>query len=125
VEEIRMKESEITRKPGQLHLIEGGLYANPRENGNGYRIIKILKIDEYAYHVRMYSNRFQSRPEDINEDTLYMSELSDYEKNWSPGMEHMPIHKENFENWKLTFIKQVEVTSEELEGYRLWEKDYE
>ena len=40
-------------------VVEGELYASPAEDGAGYFVFKILKIDEGGFHVRMYSNVFK------------------------------------------------------------------
>ena len=113
-------------KPGQVHqprkiYHEEGLYANKLKDEAGYNIIKILKIDEYGYHIRIYSNLFHSIPEEIGVKTLYMVGLDKRKISEGFGMGHVPILKENFEKWTLFLVQQDQVKPEELEGYLLWE----
>ena len=103
-----------------IKLVEGGLYANPREDGIGYTVVKILKIDDNGYHVKRYSNVFKEIPQKIDVDSLYIIGLDDIKEGEELGIGHLPIGKNNFESWKLTYIEKVEVKEDELEGYKMW-----
>jgi len=119
-------EDDCTSKAPEMKIVEGGLYATPNDDGDGYKIIKVLKIDSNGYHIRCYSNVFPEIPEDINADTLYMKSFDDEKKDETKnlGIGHLPIGKESFEKWKLSFIQKAEIKEEELEGYKQW-KDAE
>lgn len=107
------------KKSNKSQFVEGGLYASPRENKQGYNIIKILKIDNNGYHIRIYSNIFVNIPPDIDVSKLYMAGMERKEGE-DLGMGHLPLSKANFENYQLIFIKKVAVLEDELDGYKMW-----
>jgi hypothetical protein len=98
--------------------IEGGIYSTPASDG-GFSILKILKIDENGCHIRVYSNNFSIRPSSIDENQLYMAGINRKPKE-TLGMGHLPLSKSSFTGWGVVFIKKSTVSSEELEGYRMW-----
>ena len=104
-----------------VNYVEGGLYASPREKG-GYNIIKILKKEKDGYHVRTYSNVYSKVPKSINPDDLFMVGMDKGNETQDPGMGHLPIGKQSFETWSLTFIQKVNVEQKELEGYDMWKE---
>ncbi len=110
------------KKSPKTQVIEGGLYAIPKENNDGYNIMKILKIEDNGYHVRIYSNVFKQIPNDVNVNQLYMVGIKERKENEILGMGHLPISKKTFESYQLFFVKKVDVTEEELEGYRMWQE---
>ncbi len=98
----------------------GGLYSI--DNGDGrFGIAKILALDEMAVHVRLYKNKFSSRPQTVESDTLSLgggiSSGEDF------GIGHLPLSQEGFANWQPVFISQFPVTEEELVGYNMWKED--
>jgi hypothetical protein len=109
-------------KKSRPQIVEGGLYASPRRNEPGYNIIKVLKIDNHGYHIRVYSNVFAEVPDDLDPGSLFMVGLDQKGNNQDPGMGHLPIGKQSFEAWPIAFIKKVEVREEELEGYNMWKE---
>jgi len=117
----KLKSNQVADSP-KKHHIEGGLYAKLNNDESGYNIIKILKIDQYGYHIRIFSNRFLSIPEHIIFDNLFMVGFDDKGTDQELGMGHVPVLKENFEKWTLCFIQHDPVRSEELEGYFLWQE---
>jgi len=103
----------------KTELSIGGLYSI--DNGDGsFGIAKILALDETAVHIRLYKNKFSSRPQTIEPDTLSLGGISSGE---SFGIGHMPLSQEGFANWQPVFISQSPVTEEELVGYNLWKED--
>ena len=48
----------------------GGIYATHDEDGT-FGIVKILKVDERGVHLRVYSNKFNSVPQSVDESSLY------------------------------------------------------
>jgi len=99
-------------------LVEGGIYCTPGEKG-GYSAFKILKLDDYGVHVRLYSNQFSEPPKKIDESTLYMAGIN-RKPSETLGMGHAPVSKKSFEGWKATFVQQSTVKEGELEGYKMW-----
>lgn len=96
----------------------GGLYsvlAGPREFG----VVKVLAFDKTGVHVRLYKNRFNSRPTRKNLPELRLGRI---DEDGLPGIGHLPIAKKIFYRWQPLFILQQEVMDDELEGYRVWEE---
>ena len=98
--------------------IEGGLYVTPQENGN-FVPLKILKVDSYGVHVRIYSNVYPTPPALIDETTLYMAGVDKREEE-PLGMGHLPISSESFSGWDAKFVQKSSVAAEELDGYQMW-----
>ena len=105
-------------KSTSVKYSEGGLYYTVAEKG-GYSILKILKIDENGYHIRLYSNVWDNPPNKVDEKLLYMAGVN-HKPNESLGMGHVPISKLNFNSWNAIFVQESTVQSEELEGYNMW-----
>jgi hypothetical protein len=108
------------RKSGEANLeqdfIPGGIYTI--EDGAGkYGVAKVLVVEPEAVHVRVYKNKFDARPSEIDPTTLSLgSVLTDEEF----GIGHLPLAREGFANWRPVLILQTTVTEEELVGYELW-----
>jgi len=100
--------------------VEGGLYSTPGEDGS-YAVVKILKLDDLGVHVRVYSNRFDAQPSEIDESMLYMAGI-DHGPDEQLGMGHLPLSKASFAEWQPHFIQLSTVSEAELEGYRMWEE---
>ena len=98
--------------------VEGGLYSTRHKDGS-YAILKILKIDDRGFHVRLYSNPFDEPPKKIDESGLYMVPMK-RTANERLGVGHLPISKNSFETWHAAFVQQSTVSDEELEGYKMW-----
>jgi hypothetical protein len=97
----------------------GGLYAT-RDQDGGWRVMKVLAVDDQAVHLRSYANKFVEQPKDIDPAVLTLGGLN------SPagfGIGHFPLAKEGFLKDKPVLIKIVPVKEDELEGYRLYLQD--
>ncbi len=101
--------------------VEGGLYSTLSEDGS-YSVLKILKMDDHGFHVRLYSNQFAEAPSKVDESALYMVGM-DRKPNERLGMGHIPVSKKSFSSWGATFLQQSAVSQEELEGYKMWLED--
>jgi hypothetical protein len=110
----------LQRKSGEANLqqnfIVGGVYSI--EDGTGkYGVAKVLVVEPDAVHVRVYKNKFDVRPSEVDTATLTLgSVLTDKEF----GIGHLPLAKEGFVNWRPVLVLRTPVTEEELEGYRIW-----
>jgi hypothetical protein len=102
----------------RTEYVEGGLYYTEGEAGT-YAVLKILKIDDGGYHLRLYSNMYSEPPDHIDESTLYIVG-ADHKPNETLGMGHVPISKDSFTSWNAHFIQQSTVKVEELDGYKIW-----
>lgn len=108
-------------KDRKSNYIEGGLYYKPDENG-GYSIIKILKIDNDGYHIRLFSNNFMIPPKSIDEKSLFMAGMN-RKPGESMGIGHLPLSRATFIEWNPVFIQKSTVKPDELEGYKMWLDD--
>lgn len=88
-------------------LVTGGLYISQNEDGS-YGVSKILALDEFAVHVRFYSNKFETKPSDLNSSNLKFL------------IGHAPMAKEGFLLDKPELLKVEKVSEEELEGYNYY-----
>ena len=88
-------------------LVTGGLYVSQNPDGS-YSVSKILVLDEFAAHVRMYSDEFKTKPSDLNSADLKVL------------IGHAPMAKEGFLLDKPELIKVEKVAEDELEGYRYY-----
>lgn len=88
-------------------LVTGGLYISQNKDKT-FRVSKILALDDFAVHVRMYSNKFEIKPNTLNSSDL----------NFFIG--HAPMAKEGFMLDKPELLKVEKVTEEELEGYHFY-----
>ena len=88
-------------------LVVGGMYTSQNEDGS-YGITKILALDEFAVHVRMYSNKFDTKPKDVNSKDL------------NSFIGHAPMAKEGFLLGNPELLKVEKVTESELEGYKYY-----
>jgi hypothetical protein len=94
------------------------LYYTQEEQGS-YHVLKLLKIDDGGFHVRLYSNEFAEPPASLDETRLYRAGRN-HKPTEKPGMGHCPVSRKSFLSWDATFIQQSTVNPEELEGYNLW-----
>jgi len=85
----------------------GGLYLFQNEDKT-YYITKILVIDNFAVHVRTYSDNFKTKPNDINFENLKIL------------IGHAPIDKNGFLIDKPELLKVEKVKESELEGYKMY-----
>jgi len=99
-------------------FIAGGIYTI--EDGTGkYGVAKVLVVDPEAVHVRVYKNKFDSRPLEIDPTTLSLGTVfTDTEF----GIGHLPLTSEGFTNWRPMLVMQSTVSQEELTGYELWKE---
>ena len=110
----------------QVDAMAGDLYSI--ETGDGtYSIVKVLAVDDEAVHLRLYKNRFPTRPDRIDTSELSLGSIHEEDGVFVPdedglGIGHLPIARATFEEWQPRFLTVEPVTEEELEGYRLWQE---
>jgi len=102
---------------------DGGTYAAGEiysiEDEKGFKIAKVLTVDEKAVHVRLYKNVFPQRPTQVDPKSLTLGKADDPD-GFSIG--HLPLSKSLFASWHPVLIMRTTVSEEELEGYREWKK---
>lgn len=91
------------------------------QEGNGwFGVVKVLKIDADRIHVKMYQNKFYSRPEMIDPASLLMGDVAYDESGIT--MAHLPYQKPEFNAMKPEIEGNELVLPEELEAYRFWKR---
>jgi len=100
--------------------VEGGLYVTANDDAS-YSVLKILKVDEGGVHVRLYSNRYPVKPEQIDESELYLAGR-DRDPQEELGMGHAPISRKSFHGWGAELVQVATVKPEELDGYEIWQE---
>jgi hypothetical protein len=92
---------------------EGDLCSVVKDStGESFGIVKVLKIEGDTYHLRTYGVSYDRRPTE--------NELKDIRANHSAGIGHLPLSRQQFEQWDPRVISNQPVTLEELEGYNIW-----
>jgi hypothetical protein len=84
---------------------------------DGYKIVKVVKVDESLIHIALYKNRYSQRPLQIDERILTFGRIDDP---GGFGIGHLPLRRGSFAAWFPVRIQHSQVTDEELEGYRIW-----
>lgn len=102
------QQTKETRNKTELKV--GGLYLTKNEDGS-YSVSKILATDDFAVHLRMYSNKFKTKP----------TQLSSSELDILIG--HSPLDKQGFLNENPELINVEDVKDSELEGYKLYQEE--
>ncbi len=88
------------------------------DDGEGsYGLVKVLVVDDLGVHVKVYKNKWKQRPETVDTTRLSLGGINDKD---GFGMEHLPLGKRTFAEWKPVVIGHQEVLKEELDGYEMW-----
>jgi hypothetical protein len=100
-------------------LVVGGIYSTADSEGGGFRVVKLLVHEDGICHIRIYKQKFQSRPTTIDFGSLSLGKPGDSD---GFGMGHIPVRETGFLTWQPVFITNTAVTPEELEGYKIWKE---
>jgi hypothetical protein len=93
--------------PSDTSLKAGGLYYFMSRDSQ-YMIAKVLVIDSAAFHVRLYSDKFPKKPDDIHSSSL------------SIAMSHAAVVRDGLQLSYKNLLKVEKVEDSELNGYRLY-----
>ena len=109
------------------HLVGGALYSVPGSEKATYQIVKVLLLDDFGVHVRLYGNGFSHRPATVAPDLLDTSPFfslapEDAGQEWPLSVGHLPLLARTFLGMHAVFIAQTDVETEELEDYREWKE---
>ena len=91
----------------QTELKVGGLYLSKNENGK-YSVSKIIAMDNFAIHVRMYADEFQTKPTELSSTNLKVL------------IGHAPMDAKGFLAENPELLKVEDVKDSELEGYKMY-----
>ena len=85
---------------------------------DGYGFAKLLHVDRAAVHIRVYSDRWDIPPDDIDPWSLRLGRIAE------PviGIGHVPLTRAAFAAWEPAFDRLVMLAPSELDGYRTWLK---
>ncbi len=77
------------------HLAPGALYSIPGSMPHTFQVIKVLAVDEFGVHVRLYGNAFVRRPAAVAPDLLDTSPFismapEDVGQEWPLSVGHLP-----------------------------------
>jgi len=88
------------------------------EDGEGkFGIVKVLVINAEEAHVKIYKNKYDQRPAQVDLKTLSLGSINDSD---GFGIGHVPLERKGFDNWKPIEVAFEDVTPADLEGYNLW-----
>ena len=96
----------------------GGVYSTVNGDG-GYGVVKLLAYADGICHVRIYKNKFPTRPTTVDFGSLSLGKPGDPE---GFGLGHLPIRESGFLEWQPVLITTATVTPDELEGYKMWKE---
>ena len=82
-------------------------------------IVKLLGLEDHICHLRVYKQKFQSRPATVDVGSLSLGKPGDPD---GFGMGHMPLTTRAFAAWKPVVIGKQEVRKDELDGYEMWKE---
>lgn len=97
----------------------GGIYSVIQGNRK-FRIAKLLVLEEGIVHIRIYKNKFNKRPDEIDLNSLTLGTIHDPD---GFGMGHIPIPEHDFLSWQPKLLVQTEVKEDELEGYKIYKEN--
>lgn len=83
---------------------------------DGYGAVKLLHADRHGVHVRLYADRWDTPPDDIDPWALRLGTIEDA----VVGVGYMPLSREAFAEWEPSFDRLVMIGPDELDGYRTW-----
>ena len=99
-------------------LSEGDICSIESGSG-GFGIVKILALEPGTVHIRLYKEKFATRPDCIDATGLSLGTIHGGD---GFGIGHLPLSARNFAQWEPMIIGHEEVSPEELEGYNLWKE---
>ena len=96
----------------------GALYSVTSEDGAYFQVVKVLAVDPVGVHIRLYKNRFTTRPATVNFGSLSLGSIRDAD---GFGMGHLPLTHRAFAAWTPIYIADHKVEADELAGYEEWQ----
>jgi hypothetical protein len=123
---IRQEGTGMTDPAAALHqpidpraLRAGDYVTVPGDGGSDFAVIKILATDTEGVHIRMYQERFPSRPLQVDPEMLTLGPMVPTE-GVPLSVPHAPFRFETFSTWGAVLLARGTVGEHELKGYRFW-----
>lgn len=108
----------VACRKSSVKLEVGGLYSI--NNGDGqFGVAKLLAYGDRICHVRIYAQKFPSRPATVEISTLSLGKIDDPK---GVGLGHLPLREAGFLAWQPILITKTTVAPDELDGYNLWKE---
>jgi hypothetical protein len=85
----------------------GGLYISRQKDGT-YLVSKVIAMDDFAVHIRIYQDQFKEKPAHLSSDSLKVM------------IGHAPLDKNGFWTDHPELLNVEAVKESELEGYKLY-----
>ncbi len=109
------------------HLAPGALYSIPGSMPHTFQVIKVLAVDEFGVHVRLYGNAFVRRPAAVAPDLLDTSPFismapEDVGQEWPLSVGHLPLLAATFVGMRPVYIAREVVAPDELDDYNNWQR---
>lgn len=109
------------------HLIAGAYYSVPGSTAGTYQVLKVLALDDYGVHVRLYGNAFAHRPATIAPELLETAPFfsltpEDAGQEWPLSVGHLPLLVRTFIGMRPLYITHADITPDELDDYREWKE---
>jgi hypothetical protein len=84
----------------------------------GYSVAKLLHVDRNGVHLRQYANRWEAPPVAVDPWQLRLDRFD------APhfSISHVPLSRPAFAAMNPAFIRLAMRSTDELEGYRLWQE---
>ena len=97
----------------------GGVYSI-KSGGGEFGVAKVLVLDGETIHIRLYKNRFPTRPKSIDQTALTLGTVHDADGKF--GIGHLPIRTAEFVAWQPQLLVMTTVSTNELDGYEEWKQ---
>lgn len=85
---------------------------------NGYSVAKLLHVERNGVHLRQYANRWEAPPVVVDPWQLRLDRFD--APHFSIG--HVPLSRPAFDAMNPAFIRLAMRSTDELEGYRMWQE---
>ena len=92
----------------------GGIYSTTDGEGD-FGVVKLLAHEDGRCHVRIYKQKFSTRPTTVDVGSLSLGKRGDRDS-------HYPMVEAGFFEWQPVLITTATVTPDELEGYMSWKQ---
>jgi hypothetical protein len=121
--------SDSPDKEKESRDVKPGEYYSFRCSDGGYKVLKVLVVEEPVKHVCFYNNLFKERSAEDVIPSLYFGKKSSlfdglfYSKKdgqETTGRKHIALTLVNWKYWEPQFLAEGEVTPDELEAYEEW-----
>jgi hypothetical protein len=103
-------------KADQISFVPGSICTVENQDSI-FGVVKILVIDDSIAHLKIYKNKYNFRPSNIDIKSLSLGTINDKD---GFGIDHVPIARKDFDNWKPVVVGFERVSKEDVEGYEIW-----